>query len=253
MRAILLCGQAGSGKDTIASMIENALPGRVRRLALADPLKEFAKAVFLFSDLQLWGPSEARNEIDVRGADLRYWDSCRERLWNVGREFVREWVEACGTSPRGTGHAVLEWFEALTPYPFEPGRGVDASARVKLFSPRHVLQTLGTDYGRRVFGPDVWARIALRRAAREEIAVITDGRFPNEVDAFTTAGAKIVRVVDHTAPEATGAIHGHPSERGLLGINPGKFHAWIVNDKTQGYEPLRVRVLEVLEGFGWIE
>ncbi len=53
---IALTGLAGSGKNTVAEMI-GGIP-----LAFAQPLKEFCGQVFGFSDRQLCGPSEAREE-----------------------------------------------------------------------------------------------------------------------------------------------------------------------------------------------
>lgn len=241
MKTVLLCGQAGSGKDTIASMIENLIPGQVRRVALADPLKEFARAVFLFDHRQLWGPSESRNAPDFRASDLEFWQESRQRLWNVGAEFVREWAASVGKPP--PGDEVIAWFESLN----------TIASREYEFTPRRVLQTLGTDLGRRVFGPDVWAKLALARIARHAspVNVITDGRFANEVDVFEATGAKIVRVID-TESEPIPIVQ-HESERGLLSVSPGRFHALIKNRKSQGLEPLERQVHDMLEGFGWIE
>jgi energy-coupling factor transporter ATP-binding protein EcfA2 len=239
-KIVLLCGQAGSGKDTIATMIENLIPGQVKRVALADPLKEFARAVFLFEHRQLWGPSEFRNALDTRAADPRFWHASRERLWNVGAEFVREWAAAVGKKP--PGDAVIVWFDLLEEY----------ATFNREFTPRLVLQTLGTDFGRRVLGSDVWARLALSRIARteEQVNVVTDGRFANEVEIFEAARAKIVRVYDVESEPIP--IVQHESERGLLDVEPGRFHALIHNRKSQGLEALKCQVRDMLEGFGWI-
>jgi energy-coupling factor transporter ATP-binding protein EcfA2 len=247
-KVILLCGQAGSGKDTIASMIENMLPGQVARLALAAPLKEFARAVFLFNESQLWGSSQERNKVDPRGSDLTYWDQSRERLWNVGATFVREWARAAKRP--APGDAVIAWFESLSPFTMLE-KGAFAN-RAFEFSPRRVLQTLGTDLGRTVFGPDVWANIALERARKntEAVTVITDGRFANEVEIFERSGARIVRVID-TESEPIPIVQ-HASERGLIGISPGRFHAVINNKKSLGLAKLEVDVRDMIEGFGWI-
>lgn len=59
-----LLGQANSGKDTVADFLVRD-HGFVK-VALADPLKRIARDVFDFSDKQLWGSSQFRNEPDKR-------------------------------------------------------------------------------------------------------------------------------------------------------------------------------------------
>lgn len=59
-----LCGLAGSGKDTVADSL--VLGHGYVKLAFADLMKRFCKEVFDFTDEQLWGTSERRNEPDER-------------------------------------------------------------------------------------------------------------------------------------------------------------------------------------------
>lgn len=59
-----LVGLAGSGKDTVADMLQRF--HGFRKVAFADPLKRIARDVYAFSDDQLWGPSEFRNAPDMR-------------------------------------------------------------------------------------------------------------------------------------------------------------------------------------------
>lgn len=82
-------------------------------------------------------------------------------------------------------------------------------------SPRHAMQTLGTEWGRTFLDPEIWVNIALDRAAVSAGgAVITDVRFPNEADAVRLAGGTILRVDrPETAPEPGADLH--TSERGI--------------------------------------
>src|SRR4051812_10494441 len=59
---VILAGGAGSGKDTVGEHL-HARYGAVV-IAQADPLKRFVRDVFGFSEQQLWGPSQLRNEPD---------------------------------------------------------------------------------------------------------------------------------------------------------------------------------------------
>lgn len=62
MKIVALVGHAGSGKDTVGGMF----PDRWGHIAFADPLKEFCRRVFKFSEGQLYGSSEERNRPDPR-------------------------------------------------------------------------------------------------------------------------------------------------------------------------------------------
>lgn len=77
-------------------------------------------------------------------------------------------------------------------------------------TPRRLLQTLGTEWGRALH-PDLWVRLALRRIADSgcDHAIVTDVRFPNEVNAIKAAGGKILWVQRPDGP----LIEDHVSER----------------------------------------
>ena len=64
-------------------------------------------------------------------------------------------------------------------------------------SPRQMLQTLGTEWGRGTVHPEIWIRIAMERAAQHlnfNGVVITDVRFDNEAQAIVDAGGEVWRV-----------------------------------------------------------
>lgn len=72
-----LAGLAGSGKSTAASFLSAQYGFSVRNFA--DPLKLICQDLFRFSDEQLWGPSQARNQ-----EDARYGQSARDALQTIG-------------------------------------------------------------------------------------------------------------------------------------------------------------------------
>ena len=63
------------------------------------------------------------------------------------------------------------------------------------FSPRLALQLLGTEAGRNVFHKDIWvASLANKLRKSTDDIVISDCRFPNEIDSLRAVGAKIIWV-----------------------------------------------------------
>jgi hypothetical protein len=65
-------------------------------------------------------------------------------------------------------------------------------------SPRQMLQSLGTEWGRGMVHDEIWIRIAMEQASQHltvgRCVVITDVRFDNEAQAIVNAGGEVWRV-----------------------------------------------------------
>lgn len=90
---------------------------------------------------------------------------------------------------------------------------------------RNLLQRLGTEVGRDMFGSDFWVEDAMNRIEDGSKVVFTDVRFPNEADAIRSLGGRIYRV----EREGVGATNGHVSEVALDDYN---FDGRIDNNAT---------------------
>lgn len=85
---ISLTGNTGVGKDTMADYMV-AKYGFVK-ISMADPMKRIAKEMYDFSNEQLWGPSEARNQEDKRYRQLNgTYLTARVVTQLLGNEFSR--------------------------------------------------------------------------------------------------------------------------------------------------------------------
>lgn len=69
------------------------------------------------------------------------------------------------------------------------------------FSPRLALQLLGTEAGRDVFHKDLWIYALEKRINNKRHVVITDTRFPNEIEWIRSKGGVIVQVKRGENPE----------------------------------------------------
>jgi len=80
------------------------------------------------------------------------------------------------------------------------------------FTPRLALQLIGTDVFRNNFHTDIWVLSAMRRYKEGENVVISDARFPNEVQIIRSLGGHIIQVDRGEEPEwwpiAKGAAEG---------------------------------------------
>lgn len=89
-------------------------------------------------------------------------------------------------------------------------------------TPRHAMQTIGTEWGRVLIHPDLWVRAWERRVSGEGLFVADDCRFVNEAEAIRRLGGTVVRVW------RTGQVTGdHASETGQSLIRPDHI---LVND-----------------------
>lgn len=98
-------------------------------------------------------------------------------------------------------------------------------------TPRHVMQTLGTEWGRQCIDTNLWVKTAMRRARLStRNIVIDDLRFPNEFDAIRDAGGFCVKLVRPGLGEPSKTV-GHASEGALDGR---LFNFTLTNDSTIG-------------------
>ncbi len=227
---ILIAGVAGSGKDTVGNLIANHYNGIC--LGQADPMKKFCKDVFEFTEEQLWGESGLRNA----AVEFSKTDENRERAWKFGSNEVsfRESILQ-GEEVRSSEPLLRRWFENMM-------REIRSTGKL---SPRHALQQLGTEWGRKV-NPQMWNEAAIRTCKtllagdhtysrvgglvkdpgkRYDYAVITDGRFANEILNVRYQGGVALKIERN----GTSSVGSHSSELELHSI-PRHFFTRIVNN-----------------------
>ncbi len=226
---ILLCGNAGCGKNSSANLLSEHLGAD--QLALADPMKRFARDVFGFTAESLWGPSEMREP--VQKVDLL----TRAAVVAYLHEFIVGECHYAGDLD-DANEAFNHWY----------GDQVRESVNKGGLSPRTVLRTFGTEFGREVLGADVWVNVGLRAARKllggghtyrpefglnpskagpEPFVCITDGRFANEITEVRSGGGIAIKLVGRQTGGSK--TTNHASERELDTI-PNHFYDAIVHN-----------------------
>lgn len=84
-------------------------------------------------------------------------------------------------------------------------------AKVEYPEIRQLLQRMGTEVGRGIYGENFWVDRVLAQIEPGQNYVITDVRFPNEVDAVRSVGGVVYRIYR----EGVGAVNGHISDTGV--------------------------------------
>jgi hypothetical protein len=204
MNIIGISGYAGSGKDTIADMLCEY--DGVIKLALADPIKRFAKEMWGFSKQQLFGPSEYRNK-----PDLRYPIS-------ENNEYL---------SPR----AVLQKVGT------EVARLIDSDVWIRYTI--NVSKTLLTEPGYDYSQMDGLKFVGLSK--NKSAVVVSDVRFSNELKYIRQNNGFLIRVF---RPEAglQGCFAAHRSEAEMNDIPDSEFDVVISNTGT--LDELKIKVCE---------
>lgn len=116
-------------------------------------------------------------------------------------------------------------------------------------TPRYLMQTLGTEWGRNTIDPDIWVKLSaarlnpylashMREAAPGPKAVYDDVRFQNEADMIRALCGVIVRVERPGNPNAIPADHASESEAARIVAD-----MTLVNDGTK--EDLQAKVLAI--------
>jgi hypothetical protein len=168
-----LVGQAGSGKDTTASLIKDLVgQERVHLMALADPLKVFLMEVFGWTEEQLWGASYLRDVPDPR--------------------YPRRTLE------KYEGEAIYNETEYLTPRYALQTLGTEWG--------RNCYQNVWVDYALRD------AKEVLEYSDKD-LVIITDCRFVNEAKAIREGGGLVWRVVRPNSATTKLASHSSETEQ----------------------------------------
>lgn len=117
------------------------------------------------------------------------------------------------------------------------------------FSPRALMQVIGTEVGRSL-NPDLWVKhLELRLGLQpnggqvHDRIVISDCRFPNEAYWIRAKGGKVVRL---TRPQAQGQARQHVSETALSDMTPDYD---VLNDGATEWS-LQMRLDRICEDLG---
>ena len=209
-RIIGLVGRRGSGKNFVADRIEEVFKGKVEKAALADPIKRFAIDVLGLDEKLVYG-----NDLD-KSAETKYkWECLPDYLFSgpIRLKFVSSNRE---------------------------GR--------KSLTIRDILQIVGTELGREIWGSDIWIRAMENRVKRSKAAcfIVTDVRFPNEAAAIRSWGGQVWKVAGKQRGVAGAAKDAHPSETGVDDIPLDDIDRIVANEEKDTKETIKRQIRKLL-------
>jgi hypothetical protein len=198
---IAFCGAKGAGKDTSYAVLEEVLPGKVERVALADQLKKVCSKVFDIDMKYFTDPS--LKEVDLE-----------EKTIVVDRAQIL---------------GVLDGFDLNNGDPLND-KGLRFHIGKTCTTPRQLLQFVGTDLLHPV-DDLIHVKRILDKRDPSKLTVITDLRFETEFNYFfdNLAASEFTPIyVKNPKAEMIASTDLHPSER-QLDIFKNKCHV-LMND-----------------------
>lgn len=267
---IALSGRKGAGKNTIASFIKdwycnysernyNSLDDDGKEYvrseltyecSFADTLKNFCIETLGLTYEQCYGTDEEKN------SPTKYlWENAPKYLrWKFGPDKTAKYLVASG---KYNATELMEIFHSTKTEPkgqmfcTKTGQVMNcADANVLKTGPmtgRDIMQMFGTDLVRQTFG-NVWAESTIRRIDKinKPLSVITDNRFPNEVEeVLKRENSFIIRLT--RSPFGTYDIH--PSESALDEYDWNKPNCFVLDNSEMTIEEQNVHVTHILEKF----
>lgn len=219
---IMLTGEARSGKDTSADIIEQLCKAGnipVTRTFFAKALKESAKEVFGYTDEHVYG-SLKETVADLKITTVQLIVRVSEQLRSGHLNFIPKMQPE-----RDVEHImqdiVLNMLCAM--------RTTHNGCAEYQCSPRQIMQWWGTE-AVRVGGYDAaWVDAVASeiRQSTSDIAIISDARFDNEItkikEMFLQSDVKVVKLLRGDKPK----VHSHISE---AGVSPDLVDYTITND-----------------------
>lgn len=201
-------------------------------------------------------------------------DTVAQIIMDLVEDETNVYKDSFATTLKDITASVFGWDRALLEGDTEESRAfretVDTYWSVKLdrlnLTPRWVLQYMGTEVMRNNLHHNIWLSTVenrLRHRGENDITVISDARFPNELNMIKNHGGKIIEVKRGELPEWFPAAldgksecfeeggkfaHVHASERSWVG-HPG-IDVRIENDGTM--DQLQHKVKQQLQYWGML-
>jgi hypothetical protein len=214
-RIIGFTGKKGVGKNFVAALVEEVLKEpKTKYIDFLDTIVEQGALAdpikeFCFSVLGLDKDIMYGND-DAKNATTEY-------RW----EKMPQWLR----SSIGVGHGPMTY--------------------------RQIMQIVGTELGRDVWDKEIWVKALHRKIHRSgaDYFLVTDVRFPNEVDAVKAWGGKVWKI-DGPQRGAVKKTDSHASEN-ALNNTAIDFDAVIMNNLEDDKESLKAKVRQALELQEW--
>lgn len=219
-----IVGYAGSGKDTLASLLQEHLEDHVN-FKFAGKLKEFCSDLFDIP-LEVFESQELKSKLDFFE-------------FNSTDEYVEKFCKVCGSVLGIVDKQVAEYLAFVTSKVLDVSISTDSTHMTFHTTPREVLQKIGTDVFRDHYSDTIW----VDAIDNVDKAIVTDVRFPNEAEKIKKSGGILVRIVN--VKQENQEVMNHPSEQYISQIECDT----VICNNGESLEKLRQQAVQIIEDF----
>lgn len=244
-KILAFTGYKQSGKDSSGSYI-NKLVHSSRIFSFAGPLKQMCVDILGVEERQVYGTDDDKNSI----VPHLLWQNFPLPAWETDKGEI--FIEDLDTQFTPD---VLRHNHDGPPFAIRIERWQETKGRLLVgrktgpMTARQVMQYYGSNIFRKQFS-DVWVEATMRAIKKDGcgMAIITDARFPNEVEAVKGAGGKVIRLTRRVFEN-----DNHISE---ISLDPDRYD-WsrfdsIINNKEMTLDEQRQAVVDTLRGWDYL-
>lgn len=247
---ILLAGLSGSGKNTLADALElefEKYGQKTVQMAFSDPIKELTQMIFGWDAYYLWGASQMRSVFPI------HWERYPKVLWENAFSNCMD-VDVCrfaldlGLTYQDLRSGVETLFNRCVKVQELPMPPYADYKWIEDLTAREILKCYG-DLGRAI-DPNMWVLELVKRAGKVQnaITIVTDARYPNEIQAIKELGGQVWLVVDGTPGAGTAQAPDTHSSESSLPKDPSVYDMKVYNDRSKGIEYLNKAANDLVYG-----
>lgn len=186
--------------------------------------------------------------IDITRTDIEFAIWAMDNMWPFIKQYafataLKELASALFNIPRENLFGTDDQKNELSSYNWE-----DMPTKVKGKSGpmtyREFMQYFGTNICRKIY-PDIWTQRTIKDILAEEslYSIITDARFPNEVDAVKKAGGKVIKLTRTTSEDT------HDSETAL---DEYEDYDAVIDNRDMTIQESCESLINILDSWEWI-
>ena len=239
-RILAFAGKKQSGKNTCCNFLHGY---QMKSHGLLDDF-----AISEKGQVRVSTDGSNQGVLDVTREDLEFAMWAVDNMW----PFIKHYAFASALKEIATGLFSLDKSQCygsdvekntLTWFRWEDMPGYEGENEGRMTA-REFLQHFGTDICRKIH-PNIWTDRTIKNISSEEplIAVISDCRFPNEIEAVKRAGGKVIHLTRSTSTDP------HNSETALDSYDD---YDAVIDNTNMSILETNKEVIRLIDEWGWL-